>query len=130
MITYTIKTSAENPADSVILKTGGEVEFTMNNIDADIAYLEKTKKELTAQMGLEDAKMKNVLRTHPHIEQVSEEDRVATYLYQQSFAFTKVAKSKLELIEKQLKEYADEKVEIIKQTGLVIEEAKPTQANV
>jgi hypothetical protein len=130
MITYTVKTKAENPSESVILKTGGEVEFTMNNIEADIAYLEKTKKELTAQMSLEDAKMKNVLRTHPHIEQVSEEDRVATYLYQQSFAFTKVAKSKLEQIENQLKEYADEKVEIIKQTGLVIEPANQPQANV
>lgn len=119
-IKYTIKETALDQNDSLIVKTGGEVEFSMRNINNDVVYLEKSRKELVAQIGLEEAKKVNVLGTHPHIEQMSEEDRVACYLYQQAFAFCKVAKGKLEEIEKQLKDYADEKAEIIKQTNLKI----------
>src|ERR1035437_3297485 len=120
MIEYKVKETAIDAKDSLIEKTGGTVEFTINNIDSDVIYLEKSKKELVAQSALEEAKKSNVLRTHPHIEQMSEEDRVACYLYQQSYAFTKVAVGKIAEIEKQLADYAEEKAEILKQTGIVL----------
>lgn len=121
-IEYKIKegSDSENKKDITIVKSGVSVEFTLGNIDADIEFLTKKRKELVAQMGLEEAKKSNVTRTHPHIAAMSEEDRVACYLYQQSFAFCKVATGKLEEIDKQLKDYADEKVEILKQTGIVL----------
>ncbi len=118
MITYKVKEIALEPKDSLIVKVGGEVEFSIRAVDNDIIYLEKQKKELVAQMGIEEAKKINILGTHPHIENMSEEDRIACYLYQQSFAFCKVGAGKLEEIENQLKEYASEKAEIEKQTGI------------
>ena len=121
MITYKIKeTEAKDtdPMETVIVKTGGEVEFTLAGVNADIIYLQKMKKELLAKKGIEEAKKVNVLGTHPHIEQMSEEDRVACYLYQEAFAFCKVAENKIKEIDEQIAEYEKEKEEIKNQTGL------------
>lgn len=116
---YKIKKKADDINESVISKSGVIVDFTINDIHRDVAYLEKNKKELEAQIRLEEAKMKNIIGTHPHIEKVSEEDRVATYLYHQSFAFSKVGKKKLEEIESQLEDYKDELEEIKKQIEVI-----------
>ncbi len=117
-IKYKIKKAEADEKESIIVKTGDVVEFTMRNIDNDIAYLERSQKELEAQMRIEEAKKQNVLDTHPHIADMPEEDRVACYIYQQSYAFTKVGKEKLEEIVKQLEDYAADKAEIEKQTGI------------
>ncbi len=122
-IEYKVKETSINPHDSVIEKHGQAITFTIGDIDRDVLYLEKAKKELEAQMKLEEAKKSNVVGTHPHIAEMSEEDRVATYLYQQAFAFCKVAESKIKQITEQIESYGTEKEEILKQTGIVLEVA-------
>ena len=121
MIKYKVEEIAADPLDSLIVKTGADIKFTIRSIDNDVAYLEKMKTELVAKSKIEEAKKSNVLRTHPHIEQMSEEDRVACYLYQESFAFCKVAVNKLKEIDKQLQDYKEEKAEIVKQVGIKLE---------
>lgn len=126
MISYSIKEQAPNVKDIKIVKTGGEIEFTIGNIEADVAYLQKAKKEFEGKMGVEKATMENVARTHPHIAAMTPEDLVAAYLYKQSAGYVTIATEKLAEIEKQLAEYDTEKAEILKQTGIVlpVEETK------
>ena len=114
MIEYKIKEGTED----TIIKTGDVVEFNINDIDTDMAYLEKNKKEIVAQIGVQKATKENVAGTHPHIADMSNEDLTAAYLYRQATGYITVAEEKLAEINKQLEDYAAEKVEITKQTGL------------
>lgn len=131
MITYKIKERALDPLDSLITKTGADIEFSLRAVENDIAYLQKNKREMISQMALEEAKMKNVVRTHPHIEKMTEEDRIACYIYQQAYAFCKVAENKIKQIDEQVRDYEAEKEEIKNQTGLAVGEvalAKPEES--
>ena len=123
-ITYKIKERALDPKDSLIEKTGGTVEFSMNQIDKDVAYLNKALKELTAEIGVKEATKVNVERTHPHVANMTQEDLTAAYIFREATGFLHLAEQKKKQIEDQLKEYADEKAEIIKQTGIEYEQVK------
>lgn len=107
-----------DPKDVVIIKTGDEVEFTVGAIDRDIQYLEKSKKELVAEIGIKKATVENVTRTHPHVAAMTPEDLTAAYLLREATGFLNVGEPKLEEINKQLSDYADDKAEIEKQTGI------------
>lgn len=118
MIEYKVKESAKDPIDSIIVKIGDEIEFTLGNIETDTAYLKKTEKELVAQIGVESASKANIERTHPHVASMTQEDLTAAYLYRQATGVLNVANEKLVEIRKQLTDYDAEKAEIEKQTGL------------
>jgi hypothetical protein len=120
MITYSIKEQAPDALDIKIVKTGGEVEFTLGQIETDITYLNKAKKELSGEIGVKKATITNVTSTHPHIAEMSNEDLTAAYIYREASGYLHVAEPKLAEIEKQLADYAAEKEEILKQTGIVI----------
>ena len=115
MIEYKVK---EVDGEKIIVKTGDKVEFSFRQIDMDIAYLEKNLKEIEGKLGIEKATMANVARTHPHIAEMSQEDLTAAYLYRGASGFVSVADEKIAEIKKQLDDYATEKEEIIKQTGI------------
>ena len=89
MIKYKVKKGDENkePCDKTIIKTGSEIEFTLQNIESDITYLLKNKKEMIAQLGIEEATKKNIEGTHPHVAAMSQEDLTAAYLYRQSTGY-------------------------------------------
>ena len=123
MITYKIKENALDPLDSLIEKSGGTVEFSVRKVNDDIVYLEKAKKEVTGLLGINKATMENVKRTHPHIAEMTPQDLTAAYLYREAMGVVTIGEEKLDQIEKQLKDYADEKVEIEKQTGIVLSES-------
>jgi hypothetical protein len=116
--TYTVIEEAENAGDAKIKKTGLTAEFTLNDIDRDMKYLQRKKEELEGQMRIEDAKMKNIDDTNPEVGAMSEEMRQVIYIYQKAFSFCKVGKEKVEEIDNQIKEYRQELMAIVVQTGL------------
>lgn len=122
-IEYKIKEIALEPLQTLIVKTGGEVEFTLGKMEDDVLYLEKAKKEVVAQVSINKATMENVARTHPHIAAMTREDLTAAFLYREAMGVVTMGTEKLEEIQKQLDDYSAEKVEIIKQTGINLPEA-------
>jgi hypothetical protein len=114
MITYKIKEGTED----VIIKSGQDIEFPFSDIDKDTEYLKKVKKEIEGNIGIQTATMKNVERSHPHVANMTKEDLTAAYLYRQATGYLSEAEKKLAEINKQLEDYADEKVEIINQTSI------------
>lgn len=119
--TYTIKTeSKEDPKASVITKTNVEVDFTLNELEANEREFAKMVKQLTAQKQLADAKMTNIERNHPFVMDLSEEQAFTVHMYQEARAMSRVCGQKLPEYETELKYIADEKAEIAKQIGIAI----------
>lgn len=119
----------EDPMLSTIEKQGITANFTARDIEQDIASLEKMKKELTAQSGLEKAKIANIVRTDPEVEDLTERQRHAAYLYQNSYGFLVKADEKIDEINEAIAELEEEKLEITKQTGIIINQEKETPMN-
>lgn len=105
---------------SVIVKEGGSVEFTLQKIDDDRAYLTKARKEVSGQTGISKATMENIKRTHPHITAMSTRDLTAAYLYREALGVVTSGEAKIAQIDKAFADYDVEKVEILKQTGIVL----------
>jgi hypothetical protein len=124
MIEYKVKEIALDPLDSLIVKTGGEVSFTVRKIDQDVIYLNKAEKEVDGQVRIAKATMENVKRTHPHIAEMKQEDLTAAYLYREALGVVTAGEEKLKQIQAQIKDYAEVKVEIEKQTGIKLSESK------
>jgi patatin-like phospholipase/acyl hydrolase len=124
MPTYKIIEIALDPKDSLIEKSGITVTFSLHNIEADVAYLNKALKEIEGKLGIESATMANVERTHPHIAAMTPEDLVAAFLYKQSSGFVTIAKEKIAEINKQINDYKMETEEIKAQTGIT-EDTQP-----
>ena len=123
MIEYKV---TENPEvtelmDKEIVKTGGEVKFTLRQIENDKIYLNKKKTEIEAECRIREATKSNITRTHPHIEKMTEEDLTAAYLYREATGFLSESAKNLKNIQKGLDEYAEDIIEIEKQTGLKVE---------
>ena len=123
MIKYKV---TENPEvtelmDKEIVKTGGEVKFTLRNVETDIQYLNKKKKEITAEIGIRNATKRNIERTHPNIVIMTQEDLTAAYLFREATGFLSEAEKSLARIETSLSEYAEDLAEIEQQTGLKVE---------
>lgn len=124
MIEYKVKENQEgvDPLEQIIVKSGDTVEFSIGEIDVHEAYLKKAKKETDGQIGIQKATIENITRTHPHIVAMSQEDLTAAYLLREATGYLNIAEPKLIDIERQLVDYAAEKVEILKQTGIVLPE--------
>lgn len=121
MITYSIKESNEDPKKSLITKSGIEVDFTLESINTNKAYLDKRKKELEAELKVSQATMENIKRTHPHIADMKLEDLTAAYLYRDASGTADAAHNKIVDIERAFSDYDSEKSEIEKQTGIKID---------
>lgn len=112
---YKITETAEDIKDAKIEKAGVLVYFTMRDIEAHEENLKRTLMELVAKAGLEKAKMTNVENFHPFVKEMSLEDLSTAHTYMTAKMMFEVASGKAEEIEKQLKEYEAEKIEIVKQ---------------
>lgn len=120
MPTYKIKTQEEN--NLVLSKSDFEIDFTVESVKEHINYLIKKKKELTAQKGLESAKMENIKSFHTEVLELTPEKRNAIALYDKAEAMYQACEDGLTNVDKQFAEYAIELAEIEKQTGIKIVE--------
>lgn len=111
----------------MIEKTGGTVEFTLNDIKKDIENMKKIKTEMEAKAKIEGAMMENVATNYPDVPKIDEKIRVAVFLYQKSWATKKMCDERVSEMDKQLVVYADEIQEILKQTHLSLEEKTTEQ---
>lgn len=118
IISYRVVDEKENPAESVIQKTGMVAEFTLGDINRDLMLLAKKKDELESQIAVEDARCKNIDRTNPEIGEMSEEMRQIIFIYERAFAFVKIARQKVEEIKAQEKSYREEVIKIQMETGM------------
>lgn len=118
MLNYEIKKKAKNLDETIIKVSGVTQEFTIADLKNDIAYLEKTQREIEPVVKLKEAEIHNIVEHHPSVLNLSDEERTAAYLYNQAFVFVKEAKIKLKEISKQIKRSKDDLEEIKKQTGL------------
>jgi len=109
----------------VLSKSEFELEFTVESIKEHIAYLNKKKRELTAQKSLEEAKMENIKSFHPEVLELTPEKRNAIALYDAAETMAKACEEGLENVMKQFAEYAIELKDIEEQTGIkILEEVK------
>lgn len=115
MITYTKK---EQDGKVIIVKSGHEHEFTMEEIRSHLAKLDKLEKELTAQVSLEESKMKNVEESHEIVKTLTDVQLVACSIYDKAKEIKAKCESKLAEIAEARKEYAEDIEEIKKQTGV------------
>lgn len=116
-ITYCIKQGTEG-ADAVVLKSGHEVEFKMSEVKAHKEKMEAFKRELEAQIALEEAKRRNVADNHPVVTGLTDEQMAAVSIFYASKGIQKKSEEKLGEVSEVLSGYADELAEIERQTGL------------
>lgn len=123
---YEVIEKAENPAETKVKKSGITAEFTLREVQADIASLQKLRLEIDAKARIESAKMQNIERDMPEIADMDENQRKIIYIYQQAASTYKMASEKVAEIDKQLEEYEAELNNITQQTGLVLTEPNGT----
>ena len=114
MITYT---KQEEDGKVVITKTGHSITFTMDDIRAHLAKLDKIEKELTSQKELEEAKMTNVETNHEMVKTLTDEQFVACGIYARAKEIHTACIQKLEQVAEARKEYAEDLKAIEEQTG-------------
>ena len=120
MISYTIKPQENEGEEAVIVKTGQTHEFKMSEVKAHLDKIEKAKKELSAQIELEAAKMANVEEHHPFVKEFEGERLAAVAIYAETKTRHKVCSEKLEQIEKVEAETLADLEEVKTQTGLAL----------
>lgn len=96
---YKIKEASENPRESVIEMTGKPIEFSLYEMEGNLARLEKNEKEMAATIELNAAKMDNIERNHPFVKDMSEQDLFTAHMYQEAKAIVKVGTDKLKEIQ-------------------------------
>lgn len=101
--------------DRVIEKRGDVVEFSMNDIDNHIHILTKARKEHVGMVEHEDAIIDNIEHFHKFVKELTDEQLLTSWMYKESKEKSKIHNNKIKEIDEQLKEYEDEKLEIIKQ---------------
>lgn len=101
--------------DRVIEKRGHLITFTMNEIERNDEILKRNRKEVEAKMEYEKAVMHNVESYHPFVLDMTPEDLLTAWMYQEAKGNVKMCADKLEEIDKQLTEDEAEIAEIKKQ---------------
>lgn len=124
---YAIMEAADTVKDSKIEKLGVVVTFTMREVEAHEAMLRKLQKELQAKLDFEQAKMFNVERNHSFVKDMSPQDLFTAHMYQDARANSTAARDKLTEVEKQLSDYENEKIEIVKQIPELANVESPMQ---
>lgn len=102
--------------DRIIEKTGHVTEFTLRAVEENMAIVDKNIKEIVAKRDHEDAKMQNIQHFHPFVLEMSDEDLLTAWLYQEARGIVQLCDTKLAEIneqrEKDLAEIAEIKAQI------------------
>lgn len=115
---YRISKKAKNYKDAVIEKKYEHtITFTLADIEAHEAKLEKLLKEIEGLLELEGAKVKNIETNHKWVKSMRTEDLVAAWLYYESMKRIEEVLPKRKEVKAQMKEYKREKKEIIAALG-------------
>ncbi len=104
--------------DYVIKKTGFAVDFTLRDMQRDMDYNQRMKRELEGKLQIEKATMTNIERNHPFVLEFDDDKMAAIYLYFKSKCEVMAIESKLLDFEMAIKDGNREFGEIAKQTGL------------
>lgn len=101
--------------DRIIEKRGHVITFSMNEIKANTEALLKQKKEQEAMFKHRNAVIENIEHHHPFVKDLTDEQRLTVWMYQDAKGNRDIFKKNLDSIEKQLKDDEEEVAEIIKQ---------------
>lgn len=118
MITYKIKENNENIKKAIIVKTGHEVEFTLERAEYNQVDLLKMKKEVEATLNHHSLVVDNVLEHNPFIKDLTDEQVHAVNMFYESNSVKKQCVEKLSEIDEVLVSSAMEIAEIKKQLGI------------
>lgn len=118
MITYTIKESNEDIKKAVIVKTGHEVEFTLENVEFNESDLLKIKKEIEATKKHHTIVVDNVNEHNPFVKDLTDEQKHAVNMLYKSEEVVKQCVEKLAEIDELLVKSAVEVAEIKRQLGI------------
>ena len=112
---YRISKKAKNYKDATIEKKYEHtLTFSIADIEAHEAKLEKLLKEIEGLMELEGAKVKNIEQHHKWVKSMKPEDLLTAWLYYESLKRIQEVMPKRSEVKKQMKEYKKEKADIIK----------------
>lgn len=115
---YRISKKAKDYKDATIEKKYEHtITFTLADIEAHEAKLEKLLKEIEGLLELETAKVQNIETNHKWVKSMKPEDLVAAWLYYESMKRIEEVLPKRKEVRAQLKEYKQEKKDIIKALG-------------
>lgn len=128
--TYTIeKVNKKNPMESVIVKHGSTVHFTLADIERLEVTLKKQLTEADAQMKLEAAKMDNIERNHAFVKKLTDEQLFTVHMYAESKARYKDSEKTVKDIKAKFKNHDKEMSEVYKQTGIYPSDYGTTENN-
>jgi len=113
-----VEASAEDIGATKIKKSGIEVEFTLAQVEAEWAPIEKRVKEMDAQLKLAEQTRDNLLEHHPFLKDLTEEQLFTTHMYQEAMSFVKVLPEKIGEYEDALKESKEEYAYMVDKLGL------------
>lgn len=90
-------------------------EFTLGELENNIEILKKNKRELDANIKLQEAKKGNIEEHHPFVLHMEPEDIFTCHMYQETKDMLKKFTDMLERVEAQLKSDEEERDEVFKQ---------------
>lgn len=134
MITYTIKENNEDIKKATIVKTGHEIEFTLEQMEENEALLEKQKKEIEGVVQNRFGIMSNIEDNHAFVKELSDKERFTVHMYEEAKNEYKKYNEALSRVNEMLDKSAKEKAEIKSQLNIVdnkevVEEVKETETN-
>lgn len=117
--TYTVeKANKKDPMQSVIVKHGATIHFTLADINRLEANLKKQLTEAEAQMKLEAAKMDNIERNHSFVKKLTDEQLFTSHMYAEAKARFKDSERMVKDIKAKFKNHDKEMADIYEQTGI------------
>jgi hypothetical protein len=128
MITYSLKPAEKEGDEELVVKVGHPYEFTASQVAENMFNLQKTIKELTAQLAYEKAKLTNIEQFHPDVLTLAPETLAACKLYLETKILAEKVQEALIATQTTVDSHLGEIAEIEKQTGKVIELKEGPQA--
>lgn len=123
---YKIVEAHEDPKESVIEKTGHVIRFSMYEVERDQLSNAKELRAVEGKREVEAAKMSNIEHFHPFVLDLTPEQLMTVYMYQEAKVFVEVCDKKIAEFKKAEDELAEEIVELYKQIPELKVESKIT----
>lgn len=119
--------------DRIIIKSGDTVEFSMAQVEKNMADYLKFKKEREAQIAHEEAIISNVEHFHPFVLEMSDQDLLTAWMYKESKGKLEREKKHLAVVNEAISSLEDEirqiKEQIPEFTQEVLSETKEEEEN-
>lgn len=119
MHNYTIIESQENFKDSVIEKDNIKVNFTLKEIEHEIAERKRYILQFKLNREIQISKVSNIEEHHVEVKELSDEQLFTIHMYFEAKSAIQAFDKKIEEFEKELEERTAEQDEIYTQLGFV-----------